>query len=147
MRTPGRKAASRAPKGMRVIRRNTAQRELVREAIRPDQHPSAREIFEAVSKKQPMSFGTVYRNLQILAEAGEIASIQIAPDVMRYDLRLDRHHHLYCKNCGMVFDMPVSYNKKIDTAAAAASGFAVESHSICFTGLCLQCQKKKKRNL
>jgi Fe2+ or Zn2+ uptake regulation protein len=129
-----------------AARRNTLQRELIKEAICLDQHPSAREIFEAVSKKQPMSFGTVYRNLQILEEAGEIVPVQAAPDSIRYDRRRDRHYHLYCKSCGGVFDIPIPYRSRLDQAAAAG-GFTVESHSICFKGLCHQCQKKNRQRL
>ena len=58
-----------------IIRRSTNQRELVLEAICEGNHLSAREIFEVVSAKTRMSFGTVYRNLQILMEEGEIVAV------------------------------------------------------------------------
>jgi Fe2+ or Zn2+ uptake regulation protein len=125
-----------------VIRRKTSQRDLVLEAVCNGNHLSAREIFERVSGKKRMSFGTVYRNLQILEEEGEIAAIKTDPELWRYDRRRERHHHLHCAKCGKVFDMPVPYRPEFDTEAAQKSGFAVDSHTITFEGLCRGCKER-----
>jgi Fe2+ or Zn2+ uptake regulation protein len=123
-----------------IIRRSTNQRELVLTAICEGKHLSAREIFEIVSVKAPMSFGTVYRNLQILVEEGEVISVQTDPNVLRYDRRRVPHYHLHCKNCGKVFDMPLSYRTDLDRKAREKSSFLIESHTISFEGLCADCQ-------
>jgi Fe2+ or Zn2+ uptake regulation protein len=86
-----------------------------------------------------MSFGTVYRNLQILAEEGEIVCIKSDPEALRYDRRRDRHHHLYCRKCGRVFDVPLPYRARIDREAAEKSGCVIEGHRISFEGLCKDC--------
>ncbi|MDR2588526.1 MAG: transcriptional repressor [Spirochaetales bacterium] len=125
-----------------IVRRSTSQRELVLEAICKGNHLSAREIFEIVSKKARMSFGTVYRNLQILVEEGRIIAVEADPSVLRYDRRLSSHYHLHCKKCGKVFDMPLSYYNDLDKNAGGASGFLIESHTISFKGLCPDCQKE-----
>ena len=101
---------------------------------------SAREIFEIVSHKARMSFGTVYRNLQILVEDGEIIAVQTDPDVLRYDRRRVPHYHLHCKKCGKVFDMPLCYRNDLDKKARETSSFLIESHTISFEGLCADCQ-------
>jgi Fe2+ or Zn2+ uptake regulation protein len=123
-----------------VIRRKTSQRDLVLEAICNGNHLSAAEIFELVSAKKRMSFGTVYRNLQILEEEGEIAAIKADPELLRYDQRRDRHHHLHCKKCRKVFDIPVPYRAECDAEAEQKSGFAIESHTVTFEGLCCNCK-------
>ena len=109
-------------------------------AICEGNHLSAREIFELVSHKARMSFGTVYRNVQILMEAGEIIPVQTDPAVTRYDRRRVPHYHLHCKKCGKVFDMPLSYHTELDTQARETSCFLIESHTISFEGLCAGCQ-------
>jgi Fur family peroxide stress response transcriptional regulator len=109
-------------------------------AICQGNHLSAREIYEAVSQKTRMSFGTVYRNLQILEEEGEIIPVQTDPDVVRYDRKRVRHYHLHCTKCGRVFDMPLPYRGDLDKKAGEKSGFIIESHTISFEGLCLDCQ-------
>jgi Fe2+ or Zn2+ uptake regulation protein len=123
-----------------IIRRNTNQRDLVLEAVCNGNHLSAREIFELVLAKKHMSFGTVYRNLQILEEEGEIIAIRTDPEVLHYDRRRERHHHLRCRKCGRVFDMPVPYRPEFDTEAAQKSGFTIDSHTIIFEGLCGVCK-------
>jgi Fe2+ or Zn2+ uptake regulation protein len=127
----------------KVIRRSTNQRELVLEAVKQGCHLSAREIFEQISQKIRMSFGTIYRNLQILEEEHEIISVPTDPEVLRYDRRLDHHHHLHCRKCGKIFDMPIAYRANFDKEAEKKSGFVIDSHAISFEGLCLNCKKGK----
>ncbi|WP_169312601.1 Fur family transcriptional regulator [Leadbettera azotonutricia] len=124
----------------KTIRRNTSQRDLVLDAVCKGNHLSAREIFELVSAKKRMSFGTVYRNLQILEEEGEIVAIKTDPELLHYDRRLERHHHLHCRKCGKVFDVFVPYRPEFDIEAAQESGFIIDSHAITFEGLCGVCQ-------
>ena len=77
--------------------RNSKQRQLILDAVtaRCD-HPTADQIYLDVrSKDDRISRGTVYRNLGILAENGNITNVK-NPSADRYDSRLDRHYHLYC---------------------------------------------------
>ena len=69
-----------------VLRRNTHQRELVLNAVKSlHNHPNANQVFEYVHERDPkVSMGTVYRNLNLLAESGEILSVQ-APGGNHYD--------------------------------------------------------------
>jgi Fe2+ or Zn2+ uptake regulation protein len=126
----------------RIIRRASSQRELVLAAICEGNHLSAREIFEVVSQKVSMSFGTVYRNLQILVEEGEIMAVEADPNVLRYDRERIPHYHLHCKRCGKVFDMPISYHADLDNEAREKSDFLVASHTVFFEGLCAGCQAR-----
>lgn len=54
--------------------RNTKQRKLILEVVQAHQdHPSADQIYAEVRKLDPkISRGTVYRNLNLLADNGEI---------------------------------------------------------------------------
>ena len=63
---------------MAVQRRNTRQRKLVLDAVRQSyNHPTADEIYNVVrAQDDKISRGTVYRNLNLLADAGEILSIK-----------------------------------------------------------------------
>ena len=62
--------------------RNTLQRRLVLETVRRmHNHPTADEIFREIAAENTLiSKATVYRNLKILSEQGEILHIPI-PDV------------------------------------------------------------------
>ncbi|MDR2479391.1 MAG: transcriptional repressor [Treponema sp.] len=125
-----------------VTRRPTSQREMVLDSICQGNHPSAREIYENITRKTRMSFGTVYRNLQILEEEKEIISVQADPNALRYDRRTEPHYHFHCRKCGNVFDVPCRYQADIDSIdkkVSKKSGFIVESHTIVFEGLCQEC--------
>ena len=67
---------------MAVQRRNTRQRKLVLDAVRQSyNHPTADEIYNVVrAQDDKISRGTVYRNLNLLADAGEILSIDAQLD-------------------------------------------------------------------
>ena len=72
---------------MAVQRRNTRQRKLVLDAVRQSyNHPTADEIYNVVrAQDDKISRGTVYRNLNLLADAGErCGSIKKAWCRLRY---------------------------------------------------------------
>ena len=125
--------------------RDTRQRCMVLEAVRSrTDHPSADDIYLAVRERDPrISRGTVYRNLNVLAESGEITHVKV-PSADRYDLRQERHYHLFCVGCGAVCDAPLDYREQLDRQVEAGTGFAVQRHRMIFEGLCPACQEKRK---
>lgn len=126
--------------------RNTKQRGLVLDAVRGRQdHPSADEIYSDVREKDgKISRGTVYRNLNILAELGEIEHVKV-PSADRYDLRLDRHYHMICVRCGAVVDAPIPYREDYDEAVREVTGFQIERHRTVFEGVCPTCLEAEKK--
>lgn len=121
-------------------RRNTKQRQIILDAVRSRcDHPTANEIFSQVSKKYPnISLGTVYRNLDILAELGEINKIKLN-DADRFDLTVVPHNHFYCTKCKRIFDIDVPYSVKEDDRKI--EGFYIESHQTIYSGICPDCQE------
>ena len=127
--------------------RMTRQRQLVLDAVRSrTDHPSADDIYLDVRQKDDrISRGTIYRNLMILAESGEICHVRV-PAADRYDLRLDKHCHMFCTGCGAVSDAPVPYQQDWDERVARETGFQIQRHRTIFEGLCPSCQAKAARN-
>lgn len=125
-------------------RRNTHQRALVREAVHAlDGHPTAEEVYTYVRTQDPrISRATVYRNLGLLCEEGQLLAVQM-PGCYHYDYRVDEHAHLLCTHCGRIEDVPLegSYDRSLDTAVAESSGYAVLGHDTVFRGLCPACQE------
>lgn len=124
-----------------VVRRNTQQREQVYAAVMSLCHPTARAIYDTLSRDSGISCGTVYRNLQILVENGEIALIETSDGIAHYDRKLHPHYHLYCRKCGGVYDTDIPYLEELDNKIRK-SGFVVMSHKLCFEGYCLSCSKE-----
>jgi Fe2+ or Zn2+ uptake regulation protein len=111
------------------------------DAVRALPHPSAREIFDAVSVFAPLSFGTVYRNLQVLEEQGAIVRVEADPEVVRYDCRLAPHAHFRCLRCGRVFDFPAPIRVSV---GKDADGFVVERRVVTLEGVCPECNQQPR---
>ena len=124
-------------------RRNTKQRQLVAAAVRALEHPSAEEVYAAVSREN-LNIGkaTAYRNLNLLMRQGEIGRVPPGEGADRYDFRTDKHYHMRCRACGKVFDAPMAPLPSPAKLLGDTGGFVVEDHTIEFVGLCPGCYKK-----
>ena len=115
-------------------RRNTKQRQLVLEVVRQHGgHISADEVYLKAREIDPsISRGTIYRNLKLLGQSGEIKQVRL-PGADQFDVRTDRHDHL----------MP--YDEQLDRQLAAQSGCRIDSHQTLFDGLCPKCYARQNQ--
>ena len=123
--------------------RNTIQRDETLQAVRRlHNHPTAEEVYaEVISRNPHISKGTVYRNLGMLSDSGEIKKLLMPGNVPdRYDGDLYSHCHAICRRCGRVFD--IDYCKDA-LPEVNSNGFKVEDYEILFTGLCKECKDKE----
>jgi len=106
-------------------------------------HPSAEEIFRAVSKKyQSMSFATVYNTLHALTKAGVLRELNIDRERKRYDPDTSGHHHFLCVTCGLIADVPDEIS--VNLPQALSRDVTLLGSHIEFFGHCAACSKKKK---
>jgi len=83
------------------------QREAVKNCLlgRMD-HPTAEMIYEQIRREDPrISLGTVYRNLSLLVQLGEIRRIPVADGPDHFDGDMSRHFHFICRRCHAVKDL------------------------------------------
>lgn len=125
---------------MTVQRRNTRQRKLVLDAVRASStHPTADEIYSAVHELDPhVSRGTVYRNLNLLADEGSVLVIK-TPGGSRFDKTIEPHAHIMCTHCGAVIDVDLPFDASLNAKATELSGWNVISHYTIFEGVCPEC--------
>jgi len=124
--------------------RMTKQRKTILEVLKStDSHPTADWIYEEVKKDIPnISLGTVYRNLNLLAEKGKIDVINYANDQSHYDGNTENHYHFRCKNCGNVYDLDLNlFEKEIDKIVDNNTEFEVDTHRLEFYGICPHCRE------
>ena len=126
-----------------MIRRESKQREAILNVLQhTDSHPTADWIYDEVRKMIPnISKGTVYRNLKILREDGEISELNLSGTVSRYEGNQEHHHHFRCEKCGRVFDLEEPINRELDERIAKNTGFKVKYHQLEFRGICKDCQQ------
>lgn len=68
-------------------------------------HLSAERVYEILHSEYPsLSLGTVYRTLDLLADAGLIRRVSTDKGSKRYDANLSDHHHLICQDTQQIFD-------------------------------------------
>ncbi len=122
--------------------RNTKQKEAIMEVLRgTTSHPTADWVYSEVRKEIPnISLGTVYRNLRLLCQSGEILELDLCGNLSRFDARQDDHYHFRCEECGQVFDVDEPVDKKIDGRIALKTGFVIIYHKLEFRGVCRKCQ-------
>jgi len=111
-----------------------------------DTHPTADQIYDEVRKVMPnISHGTVYRNLNLLAENNEIIKIGVIGEQCRYDGRISPHNHFVCKCCGSVLDVNMDYDYSINEKAEQCISGDIEYHDLTFYGYCEKCLNNAKK--
>jgi Fur family ferric uptake transcriptional regulator len=121
--------------------RNTQQRQIVLEELRKvTSHPTATELYKAVRERLPkISLGTVYRNLDLLSQLGEVQKLKSGGTKTRFDGNPEQHYHIRCLRCGSVGDAHRS-PLDISTDGLQQSGYKVLGHRLEFIGVCPRCQ-------
>lgn len=106
-------------------------------------HPTADMVYMNVKREYPnISLGTVYRNLSLLADLGEIKRLRVGDGVDHFDADTSTHYHFICTECGSVIDLKVDdLTKVIETANKDFEGEIV-GHVTYFYGMCGSCHKK-----
>ncbi|MFW6238842.1 MAG: Fur family transcriptional regulator [Halanaerobiales bacterium] len=122
--------------------RMTKQRRAILEILRnTDIHPTADWIYEQVKKEIPnISLGTVYRNLNVLSEMGEIMTLDYGSSYSRFDGNPTNHYHFKCEKCEEVFDVELDVLKNLNQKVTDNTSFDVRHHRLEFYGLCPNCQ-------
>lgn len=127
--------------------RMTKQRMVILGELRKvNTHPTADEIYALVRRKIPrISLGTVYRNLDFLAESKEIIKLDSAGPTRRFDGDTRPHQHVRCTKCGRVGDL-MSSLPALDFGSATAQGFTITNLRVEYDGICDDCLLLMKNN-
>lgn len=121
--------------------RRTRQLAAVEEVLQAARdHPTAAQIHARVAQTMPqVSLGTVYRNLEKLAQTGGAAVVRLEGEVTRYDGTLEPHDHFVCRRCGSIVDLMEEVGAAVDTTRLQRAGYAVAAHSLAVFGTCPSC--------
>ncbi len=131
----------------KVKMRYSKQREIIYKVLKNDtSHPNVDSIYMNVKKVIPdISLGTVYRNLNLLADQKEILRLDIGDGVVHFDARISPHYHLICDECGEIKDLFLD-ESLISTFIDKVQGECdeqIHNADIIFHGTCQNCLKKK----
>ena len=118
------------------------QREMIKEFLmtRKD-HPTADVVYMNVRQTYPnISLGTVYRNLTLLADLGEIQRLRVGDGIDHFDADTSPHYHFICKNCGAVIDLEMENIDNIMDIANKKFDGCIQGHFTYFYGMCPDCK-------
>ena len=117
--------------------RYSRQRELINDILKCRcDHPTADMIYQSARDIEPnISLGTVYRNLKLLADEGEIITLETEDKRLHYDGDISRHSHFICSKCGRIIDLfkPAQVPDEIKEAGLIVTGEKCIYYGICDT--------------
>lgn len=128
---------------MKVLK-YSRQRESIKACLmgRKD-HPTADAVYSSIREEFPnISLGTVYRNLNLLVEFGEIQKLTCGDGKDHFDADTSPHYHFVCYSCGAVQDLAMSPLSNLNDMANAVTDRKIDSHTVYFYGTCGVCLKQ-----
>ena len=119
----------------------TAQRLAVFDAVARGTHATADEVLAVVRDRLgSVSRQAVYDALGALTEAGLLRRIQPARSPARYEDRTgDNHHHVVCRECGIVVDVDCAVGEAPCLTASEDHGFTIDEAEVIHWGTCPAC--------
>lgn len=123
----------------------TKQRQLIYKIlVESREHPTAAMVYQEAKKIMPsIATGTVYRNLGLMVDAGEVLKIPIPGEPDRFDGNVKPHGHLVCSRCGRVEDFFVD---GIEEKIQEQIGMEVTNYELKVQGLCKACVNGSARS-
>ena len=122
------------------------QRESIKEYLaHTTEHPTADMVYMHIKQIFPnISLGTVYRNLNLLVEQGEVRKISHGSGIDRFDADTHKHYHFSCKHCSNITDIELTHEDLAHINILAQKGFdgEIEGNTTFFYGICGECKKK-----
>ena len=97
-------------------------------------------VYQKIREEFPkISLGTVYRNLNLLADSGEILRLNCGDGVEHFDATTTPHNHFICRRCRKVIDLEADWDFELDTKMDDEFPGKIEGHEIYFYGICKKC--------
>ena len=124
-----------------AITKYSRQREAIKEFLsKTKSHPTADDIYMNIKEIYPnISLGTIYRNLNLLAEKGEIIKVNGINGSDHFDGNTKPHYHFLCKECQKISDLEMEPIDHINGLANESFSGKVEGHVTYFYGTCPKC--------
>ena len=126
-----------------MLKRSKQRESIKKFLISRYDHPTAETVYMNIKEEFPnISLGTVYRNLSLLADIGEIQKLSNFGGADHFDGCVTPHCHFMCTACGDVLDLETDgIDDLIEKAGRNFSG-KITACDIRFFGTCPKCMNK-----
>ena len=117
---------------MAVKTRSTRQKRLILSILEQSAGPlTPAEIYRMARKEQPnLAISTVYRNLEMMQERGEVVRGQLENGESFYSPSGEHphRHYMICRDCNRMQDLPECPLARLEQEIADTAGFVVTDH-------------------
>ena len=129
---------------MRTLKYSRQRESIKNSLMNRTDHPTADALYLSIREEFPnISLGTVYRNLNLLVELGEIIKFTCGDGSEHFDFTTDQHYHFVCRTCGKIIDLPVSMVRNTSDFFTEEMPGHAETHALFFYGECNHCIESK----
>ena len=129
-------------RGLRATSQRVVMHRLLRDQAR---HVSAEELLSEAGEQLPgVSLPTVYATLELFEQLGIVRRVNGGGGTLLWDTRADTHHHMICRNCGLIEDMETPLDLERARRSATRSGFHPDRAEVVVSGLCADCAAKSR---
>ena len=132
---------------MNGVRKHSKKRDAILDCVRgTDTHPSAEWVYSRLKPQIPdLSLRTLYRNLALFKEYGEIVSLGTIQGLERFDGRTFPHTHFICTRCGRIRDLTgIEVPGELISQAEALVEAPIGTCRLTFSGICPDCAPEQE---
>lgn len=132
-----------AKKASPLPRMSRQRREVLANLTRHPVFRSAQQIHASLTDAgSTTGLATVYRNLQVLEESGQVDALRSPGGEMLYRTcdADEHHHHLVCTTCGRAEEVELDGMEQVIQDLAKKYGYELLDHTLELVGLCAQCK-------
>jgi Fur family transcriptional regulator, peroxide stress response regulator len=116
--------------------------EIYRELAASTDHPSAEALYQRLTGRIPtLSLDTVYRTLATLALHGLVHKVETGESQARFEVIVERHHHLICRHCAEIIDFNWPTMDEIALPEELKAWGQIENKNVVAYGICKKCMK------
>lgn len=90
-----------------------------------------------------IDLATIYRTIITFEKKGIIKRIDLRKGSLYYELAVDHHHHIVCRDCGFIEDISECVLDRVAQKLSQKSKkfTRIDDHALEFFGVCMSCAK------
>ncbi len=101
-------------------------------------HINIEDLYAKIKALFPsISLATLYKNIHIMIKNRLLTEVSVKNSKTLYEITKKDHAHMYCENCGEVYDVDFDFSKIEDMEK---DGFILKDTQLVFSGICKNCQ-------
>lgn len=121
--------------------RSTRQRVATLESLESIPHTTADELLQQVRQTLPsITIQSIYTVVQSLVDVELVRKLEFGPTAARFEIqRSDNHHHVHCRSCGRIEDVPCQHGSAPCMTPAITHGMVIDTADVIYHGTCTKC--------